>query len=158
MMPRRKKAEPDENGEIPVFDLGAMGESQPDDLEKTGDEGGNKPDVPLGRKRRSRTSKGVPMDVNAIEALLLSIHMGLSSFLKVPELALDPKEAESLAKAAANVARHYDLPDMPQKTIDWANLIMTIAAVYGTRVMAMNARFKAERARTINEQAFSAGQ
>lgn len=65
----------------------------------------------------------------------------LAAFLKVPEIGITKEEADKLAKASANVARHYDV-SATQKTLDWTNLAMAIAMVYGTRIMAINFRRK----------------
>ena len=67
---------------------------------------------------------------------MLSGHAMLAAMVKVPELAIDPAEAQSLAKAAANVARHYDL-GASQKTLDWISLGTVIASIYGPRAIAM---------------------
>ncbi len=94
------------------------------------------PTAPKPKKARSKKS----FDVDGVESLLLSIHLSLSALTGVRELAIDVSEAKALAGAAANVARHYDMPELPQKMIDWANLIIACAVVYGPRVVAIKAR------------------
>lgn len=72
--------------------------------------------------------------------MLLAVHNGLAAVTGAPEFAIDQEEAEGLAKAAANVARHYNTPKMAQKTIDWLTLGSTLGAVYGTRIAAYRLR------------------
>lgn len=41
-----------------------------------------------------------------------------------------------LAQGAADVARHYNVA-ISEKTQDWANFLMALSAVYGTRFVAL---------------------
>jgi hypothetical protein len=66
-----------------------------------------------------------------------------SSFLKVPELTLEESEAKQIAQATAKVAEQYELVADP-KTIAWAQLVTTVATVYGTRIFAFRMRKAAE--------------
>lgn len=59
-------------------------------------------------------------------------------------MALDQNEAKELAKGIANVSRHYDV-STSQKTMDIANLVMVCGMVYGSRILAIRNRRKAER-------------
>jgi hypothetical protein len=43
-------------------------------------------------------------------------------------------EASALAKATANVARHYPALAGHEKLIDWVMLIQAVGIAYGTRV------------------------
>ncbi len=43
-------------------------------------------------------------------------------------------EAESIAKATKNVARHYPTIAASEKIVDWTMLLWTLGSVYGTRV------------------------
>lgn len=99
------------------------------------------------RKRRSRSpgAKPVNFDVKGVEALLMSIHYSLSALTGVQELQLDATEAKNLSSAIGNVARHYDMPELPQQMIDWANLAIVAAVVYGPRVVAVRARASAQK-------------
>lgn len=104
------------------------------------------------RPRRKYTKRGTgsavgketPLSVDGVSAILVSVHTILAAFIKVPELALDPREADEMAKAAANVARHYDV-SASVKTLDWVNLATTCATVYGTRIYAARLRMKEEK-------------
>lgn len=62
----------------------------------------------------------------------------LAAIAKVPELELDQSEADALARAVANVARHYNLK-ASSKAVDWTGLIMCIGTVYGSRAVAIRA-------------------
>ena len=61
---------------------------------------------------------------------------------KLSQLGSD--EAKQLAQASANVAKHYNVLIDP-KTADWANLIMVLGMIYGTRLMAIRVRRTTER-------------
>jgi hypothetical protein len=91
----------------------------------------------------SGKKKEVPLHLAGIEALLLSVHTMGAAILNVPELALDPKEAHSLAEAVSNVAQFYDIPADP-KTVAWINLGMCGMTIYGTRALAYSNRLKME--------------
>jgi len=87
------------------------------------------------RDRPKRKRKG-EINVKGLEALLYSVHLGLSHFLKIPELQIEQEEAANLADAAAKVGRHYNLPEFSEKMLDWTNLLMVLGTVYGTRMSA----------------------
>ncbi len=106
-----------------------------------------------GRKPGAQT-KARKIDAGALESLLLSVHFGLSAVLSVPEMALDGDEATKLASAAEKVSRHYDVPGLPEKMIDWSNLLIVMAMVYGPRFAAIRMRKaeerKAAKAKVVN--------
>lgn len=58
----------------------------------------------------------------------------LATIASVPELALTEEEAKNLADASARVARHYDLKAAP-KTLDWINLCIALAGIYGPKAV-----------------------
>lgn len=60
----------------------------------------------------------------------------LASMFNAPNMALDDDEAEKLSKAIANVTRHYDVPGMSQKSVDWIMAIQAGGSIYGTRLLA----------------------
>lgn len=68
----------------------------------------------------------------------------LASFTNIPEIEMEQKEAEEIAKAAAEVAKHYPALDMAPKAVDWANLIICVGTAYGSRYAAYRMRLKAE--------------
>lgn len=69
--------------------------------------------------------------------MLYSGHQMLHTITQSVMFDIDEDEAEKLAKGVANVTRHYDVPRMAQKTVDWIMLIQTCGALYGPRLMAM---------------------
>jgi len=81
---------------------------------------------------------------------LLSIHVGIATLTKTPELELDETEAKRLAEALARVSRHYPILDkIGEKSIDHANLIATVGGIYGSRMVAMKFRRAAENATNV---------
>lgn len=80
--------------------------------------------------------KAAQIDINGLEKILLSAHAFLAAISKTPEIVIDETEAKALADGAAKVARHYNII-ISEKSQDWANFIMALAAVYGTRLVAM---------------------
>ncbi len=73
----------------------------------------------------------------------------LYAVTKVEELSIDESEAKELARAAQNVARHYDVA-ASQKSLDWANFVGAMCMVYGTRLYAFRNRKRAEAARPVD--------
>lgn len=69
----------------------------------------------------------------------------MSLALSAPEMELTEAEAEQYAKSVGTVARHYDM-GASAKTLDWFNLLTTMGAIYGVRVMQIANRRKDERA------------
>lgn len=62
----------------------------------------------------------------------------------IPEIVIDQSEADSIAKAANNVARHYNV-ETTQKTLDWVSLFGALGMVYGTRFGAFMLRKRQEK-------------
>jgi hypothetical protein len=73
----------------------------------------------------------------------------LATVTAVPEFEIDGKEGDAMAKALANVLRHYDVPMVSAKTLDHIALLQCLATVYGTRVVAFRARKIAEAAKRV---------
>jgi hypothetical protein len=69
--------------------------------------------------------------------------MMAGGFFDAPELALAPEEAKAMAESAATVAALYH-HTLDPRTMAWIHLAMVCGGVYGTRVMAIRARIKAE--------------
>lgn len=71
-----------------------------------------------------------------------------------PLLKIDRTEANAMAKAIGEVAKHYPVKIDP-KTAAWANLVTVAGAVYGPRIMAgrMLAKQAAEARRKEAEEA-----
>lgn len=77
--------------------------------------------------------------------ILLSAHNMLAGMTKIPELAMDKGESDALAKGIANVAKHYDVVAMSEKTAAWVNLGQIAAMVYGPRFYTAFSRRKENR-------------
>lgn len=73
--------------------------------------------------------------------MIFSIHQMGAMILATPELELDQAEADRLAKAAGEVAKHYAVAVDPKK-LAWANLIGTLGFLYVPRIIAARARHK----------------
>lgn len=99
---------------------------------------------------RNKTTR-VPLDIGGIEAILLSVHSALAVLLKNPKLNLTEDEAKQLAKASANVARHYDVP-VTAKVMDWTTLIVVCASIYPQRFKKDKAKDKTSEGKTNQEQ------
>jgi hypothetical protein len=92
------------------------------------------------RKYTRRTAKpsadAVSLDIGSFKDILFSTHAMIASMFNAPNFALDDDEAEKLSKAIANVTRHYDIPGMSQKSVDWIMAIQASGAIYGPRLLA----------------------
>lgn len=91
------------------------------------------------------------LGVSGLESLLYSTHLLLSAALQQPDLALSEDEAKEIAKASANVAKHYDL-GASEKVVDWGNLFLCLGVVYAPRiykVVSMNKKDKPKQAATV---------
>lgn len=96
--------------------------------------------------KAKRTTDAI--DLNGLEKLLISIHVGLAAITKSPEWEIDEGEAKSLAAASARCARHYPILDkVGDKAIDHLNLISVLGGVYGTRIFAYSLRKSSNRAK-----------
>lgn len=73
------------------------------------------------------------LDLSGIEAALVGIHAGLAMLTKNPVWEMPATEAEGIAKATANVARHYPKLAGHEKLVDWIMLIQVVGMAYGPR-------------------------
>lgn len=62
---------------------------------------------------------------------------------KQPALELDESETEKIAGAAANVAKHYDVP-ISSVTQAWFGLAATVGSIYYGKIVAIRAMRVAE--------------
>lgn len=51
-------------------------------------------------------------------------------------LALDDGEKDAIAAAAANVAKHYEIP-VTEKTAAWIGLVTVVGGIYGAKIGAI---------------------
>lgn len=75
--------------------------------------------------------------------MFVGIHVLLAQNTRTPEIAIRDDEGEQFLKSAENVLKHYSVTTT-QKTIDWITFIGTASAIYGTRIVAIGARRRAE--------------
>lgn len=100
------------------------------------------------------TKAALPVD--ALAGTIVGVHALLSATLKVPELALDPKEGAQLAAALANLQRFYPV-HVTEKALAWGQVFTALGMIYGTRIAAVGARRSAEKKQgdnVIRPQAF----
>lgn len=65
-------------------------------------------------------------------------------------LAIDKTEADEIGKSIQGVARHYEIPGVNAKTVDWIRLARTLGMVYGTRLFAARAMRPANPIKVVN--------
>jgi hypothetical protein len=75
----------------------------------------------------------VGLDIDGVSALLVLIHQGIARSAG-EHWAITTPEGDALAKAAANVIRHYDIA-ATQKMLDYGALVTTACAIYLPRVV-----------------------
>lgn len=97
-----------------------------------------------GSRRKNANRKTQAEDAKDLTAVLLSLHMMVSSVTRIEELELSAEEAEQLAVAISRVNELYDGYVIPEKAMAWINLAMAMGTVYGPRVIAYNIRRKRE--------------
>lgn len=101
--------------------------------------GGARPGA--GRPRRQagqakQTKAQVLVNVSFIEHAIYSAHLILAAKV-APTLELEQKEAQALAEAVANVAKHYPLVSrgMTPEQQAWLSLLTTAGMIYGQRLV-----------------------
>lgn len=104
------------------------------------------------RRKRGRpagsgktTAASDTVGASEVADLLVGIHAMLASITKVNEFAIEPEEAQRLAKAGIRLGELYDYK-ASAKAIAWTNFTAAIGAVYGTRIMAAVAIYKMRNA------------
>jgi hypothetical protein len=97
--------------------------------------GGTAGPAPAGKPAgKTAPQKELALSTDGISALLIGIHTGIVALTKNSVWEIQTQEAEALAKATANVARHYPSLAGHEKLADWAMLIQALAVTYGTRI------------------------
>ncbi len=77
--------------------------------------------------------------------MLIGIHTALAAISGEGKWLLDKEEAEQLAKATADVAKHYSVRGIDEKTQDWMQLIFVICTIYGVRLYIIASEKRAAR-------------
>ena len=86
-----------------------------------------------GRGAKAGAKTSATLDIDGVSALLVLIHHAVADRAGA-HWAISSAEADSLAKAASNVIRHYDIA-ATQKMLDYGALITTACAIYLPRVV-----------------------
>lgn len=89
------------------------------------------------RKPREKKDSGPEYKINKQElsGWLMIGHKFTAGTLDAPFLDIEKDEAEQMAGAIADVARHYNL-GLSQKQMDWLKLVGVASAIYGGRAFA----------------------
>lgn len=99
---------------------------------------------------RAKSAKSSKTSVEGIERALVGIHGMIAAFVKAPELALEKDESKPYAEAVAEVAKHYDIPEVADVTMAWIGLAMVMGTIYGPRYILIQQRLRGERAKPVN--------
>jgi len=102
---------------------------------------GRKPNS--GTAPRNRTKADNQASVDALTNILVVIHTGIATATKTPEIAIEKDDAETLARATANVLAEFDITPDPKVTAI-IGLIMAGGAVYGPMTYNIQTRRKQE--------------
>ena len=104
---------------------------------------------PKGSKNGSASAgktDALGVDIDGLEKLLISTHLGIATLTKIDEFEIAQAEAKLMASAVARVSRHYpSLQRINASAMDHINLATVMAGIYGTRFMAYKIRMAAER-------------
>jgi hypothetical protein len=82
--------------------------------------------------------------VDQLAELLYIFHAMGSKFVNIDELRITKDEADTLATASANVARHYQWGVLAEKTKDWLVLAGCSCMIYGPRMEQARKRRRAQ--------------
>lgn len=85
---------------------------------------------------KEKSPKPIPININGLEKILLSIHEVLAATVSIPDLRLDPKEAKDLSDAIAAVGEQYLIVLNP-KHAAWLDLSRAIGCIYGPRAVSI---------------------
>jgi hypothetical protein len=72
------------------------------------------------------------------------VHTWAPIMLNIPELHADEAELKQLSDAYSEFCKHHDMPEVTEKRISEANLVIALMAVYGTRLVAFAKRKKTD--------------
>lgn len=100
-----------------------------------------------GQKSNKTSAK---TSVAGIETVLVGIHAMMGAAL-APELALEADESKPYAEAVVEVAKHYDVPVIADKTLAWCALLLVMGRIYGPRYVLIRQRLREENAKNVTE-------
>lgn len=93
-----------------------------------------------GIKRGARQKRVAFSSQGNLEKLMLSAHMMAAAFLKTPELRIDEQESAMLSKATLDVMKAYGVPELSDKQLATAQMLMAIGTVYAPRAIIIYSR------------------
>jgi hypothetical protein len=107
---------------------------------KDGAVGGGAGEARSGSGSGKKASNASNLDVGTVTFVVGMVGAFVAQRVGQPALALDQTESRAIADAAANVAKHYDIPISPVYQA-WLGLATTIGTIYMTKIalLRMNA-------------------
>lgn len=97
----------------------------------------------LAGKSADEEKESVHLSKLDLAEVLLTVHLTLSEFTKVPELEIDKDEAETLSDATKELAKFYNVAFDPKKVAIF-NFCLALGKVYVPRGIAIKNRIAAE--------------
>lgn len=117
---------------VDLADLGTGGDG--------GDGGTDRPRRKYTKRAGATKAETAELDLTAfIAENLFAAHAFLAGLSGKDIFAIEKTEADDVGRAIQGVAKHYDIPGVNQKTVDWIRLARTLGMVYGTRLFAARA-------------------
>lgn len=92
---------------------------------------------------KAEATKALAVNVQSLNQVLYSIHAGLAAISHTPELELSEPESKAYADSLAGVLKHYST-SATDKTLSIIQLTFLMAAMYGTRFVAIKKRKEKE--------------
>lgn len=88
------------------------------------------------RNAAKTTQKTAAVSVDALAFIVNMVGGFVAAKTKQELLALEPEESRTIAEAAANVAKHYNVP-VNEKTAAWIGLVTAVGTIYGSKIAAI---------------------
>ena len=129
----------DDNGNGAVINLasGSVASAGQSDDGGSGDSTAGDSGERIKRKYTKRGSEKGKVDLTQLLAEnLFSMHAFMAGMTGKPIWGIEQTEADQLGDAINGVARHYNIPGVDQKTVDYIRLVRVLGMVYGTRLFA----------------------
>lgn len=135
-----------DGGVVNLATVAGVGNSAASDNGGDGGDGGADGSRPKRKYTRRADKAKETVDLTGfIAENLYSAHLFLAALTNKDIFKLEKSEADELGKSIQGVARHYDIPGVDQKTVDWLRLARTLGMVYGARLFAARAAMSATK-------------
>jgi hypothetical protein len=127
---------------------------QTEQTEQTAEQTAEQPKKKRGRQpgqtyaSKPQGTKKEKISARQIGGILMLSHGFAASSMGIEQIALDETEAETIAAAVVDVLQFYDF-QTNAKTLAWANLVGTLATVYGLKFLQLRSMTNANT-NTIN--------